>query len=96
MSECPFRKTRAVNFRLPGEDRLLHFFADWLESELSKAFRLVVVTPGNGAPNLVQAVPRGESPSEDDAYLAMIRQSLHDGLMRDWRVHAEILPSSGS
>ena len=94
MPESPFRKTRAVNFRLPGEERLLHFFADWLESELTQAFRLVIVTPGNGTPNLVQAVPRGPSLSEEDVQLGMIRQSLHEGLIRDWNVYVEILPLS--
>ena len=92
MAENPLRKNQAVNFSLPGEQRLLHFLADWIESELSKVFRLVVITPGNGTPNVVQVIPRGESAAEDATYLHMIDRSLENGYLRDWKIHAEFLP----
>lgn len=92
MAESPLRKNQAVNFNLPGDQRLLHFLADWIESELSKVFRLVVITPCDGTPNVVQAIPRGESAAEDATYLHMIDRSLENGYLRDWKIHAEFLP----
>ena len=92
MSESPLRKNQAVNFRIYGEDRLLHFLNDWIELEVSKVFRLVVITPGNGTPNIVQAVPTGESASEDESYFHLLERSLGDGQLQFWKENAEFLP----
>lgn len=92
MAESPLRNNQAVNFRFYRVDRLLCFLNDWIELEVSKVFRLVVVTPGNGTPNIVQAVPMGESASEDESYFHLLERSLEDGQLQFWKQDAEFLP----
>lgn len=93
MSESPLRENHAVNFKIPGEAKLIHFLADWLELDVSKVFTLTVVTPGNGEPSLVQVVPRGKSAAEDETYFHLLERSLdHRGMLEFWRQNAEFLP----
>lgn len=93
MAESPLRTDHAVNFKIPGDAKLMHFLADWIELEVSKVFALTVVTPGNGEPNLVQVVPRGQSPAEDETYFHLLDRSFEKGeALEFWKQHAEFLP----
>lgn len=92
MADSPLRTNHAVNFRIPGDAKLLHFLADWIELEVSKVFTLSVVTPANGQPNLVQVVPRGQSTGEDETYFHILECSLNDGALEFWKQHSEFLP----
>ena len=93
MAESPLRDNQAVNFRIPGDAKLMHFLADWIELEVSKVFTLSVVMPGNGTPNLVQVVPQGQSAAEDETYFHLLERSLGKGeALEFWKQHAEILP----
>ena len=97
MADSPLRTNHAVNFKIPGEAKLMHFLADWIELEVSKVFSLTVVTPGNGQPNLVQLVPRGQSVREDETYFHLLECSLgKSGMLEFWKQHAEFLPRSGA
>ncbi len=93
MADDPFRLNQAVNFRIPGEAKLLHFLCDWFELEVSKFFVLSVITPGAGGTNLVQVVPRGKSADEDESYFHLLERSLDTrGMLEFWKEHAEFLP----
>lgn len=93
MAESPLRTDHAVNFKIPGDAKLMHFLADWIELEVSKVFALTVVTPGNGESNLIQVVPRGQSPGEDETYFHLLECSLgRNGMLEFWKQHAEFLP----
>lgn len=87
-----FRSKQAVNFHLPGDARLLSFIADYLESELSKAFYMTVSSPGDGTPNLVQLTPKGGTSGLDAEYLEILDASLRGGFLREWNHCAERLP----
>ncbi len=96
MADGPLRTNQAVNFRIPGEAKLLHFLSDWFELEVSKFFTLSVVTPGTGEPNLVQVVPRGKSAPEDESYFHLLERSLDtSGMLEFWKENAEFLPRIG-
>lgn len=93
MADSPLRDNHAVNFRIPSEAKLMHFLADWIEAEVSKNFALTVVTPGNGEPNFIQVVPRGQSAAEDGTYFHLLERALDKGGMLEfWKQHAEFLP----
>lgn len=57
----------------------MHFLADWFELDVSRHFILSVVVTGNGSPNLIQVVPRGESLAEDETYFHLLDRSLAKG-----------------
>lgn len=93
MAESPLRNNHAVNFRIPGETKLMHFLADWFELDVSRHFILSVVVTGNGSPNLIQVVPRGESLAEDETYFHLLDRSLaKGGPLEFWKQEAEFLP----
>lgn len=93
MADSPLRDNHAVNFRIPGDAKLMHFLADWIELEVSKVFTLSVVISGNGEPNLVQIVPRGQSAGEDETYFHLLERSLGaEGTLEFWRQYADFLP----
>lgn len=97
MADHPLRTNQAVNFRIPGQAKLLHFLSDWFELEVSKFFTLSLVPQGAKEPILMQAVPNGKGPIEDEGYFHLLDRSLDtNGMLEFWKEHAEFLPRIGA